>query len=155
MKTNKIIPTISDLFNSYTPQYIAKLARMVASGPVHVSVVQRSQHAKKGRSGFEGPGEYVMSVVWPETPGIDPTGHPLSEANRARGNWSWHWEGEGYWRHSGPRSSLGRALNRAYDRKAKLERILDELARVRSLRLSRGGASDPYRMAEMAEQEVA
>jgi len=70
----------------------------------------RSQHAKRGRSGFRGPDTYVAVQIVPD--GV----RPLSRLDRR----SCHkkgirlvYFGEGYSQHRGPRSALGKALRAA------------------------------------------
>lgn len=75
-------------------------------------VVVRSQHAKRGRSGFGGPDCYVAVVERPEgAPAVE--GRPLSQANIRRFGWKVRRIGEGYSKYSGPRSMLGKAIREA------------------------------------------
>jgi hypothetical protein len=67
----------------------------------------RSQHAKCGRSGFAGPDTYVAVTIAPE--GIE-VPYYLNQAVLAKRGIEFHYFGEGYHRHSGPKSSLGKAL---------------------------------------------
>lgn len=117
-------------------------------GNICLSIVQRSKHAPKGRTGWAGPGQYVMVVQWTDRgDGVgDPIDHPLSLANKKRFGWRWWGCGDGYWNHSGPRSSLGKAY--AYAEMV----VARESARLEaaSLARTRGGAGDPYRMQEVA-----
>jgi hypothetical protein len=117
-------------------------------GNVTFAVIQRSQHAKRGRSGWSGPGEYVMVVRWVDNgDGVgNPANNSLSEPNRKKFGWRWWFCGEGYWNHTGPKSAIGKAVAYAHD----LAEKLADREEVRQLAQTRGGAGDPYRMQEVA-----
>lgn len=81
-----------------------------------VTVEIRSQHAKRGRSGFSGPDTYVAVLAIPKDkyhPGIV-LNYGVILANGGR---IWYC-GQGYRQHNGPRSQLGQAIEQA-KRKAK------------------------------------
>jgi hypothetical protein len=67
----------------------------------------RSQHAKKGRSGFSGPDAYIAVTIAPE--GVE-VPYPLNQTVLAKRGIEIHYFGEGYREHQGPKSSLGRAI---------------------------------------------
>ena len=72
-------------------------------------VIVRSQHARKGRSGWYGPARYVTLVVMPE--GSPPVGStPLDERITRKRGWELYHCGSGYSRSGGPGSQLGAAL---------------------------------------------
>jgi len=68
-----------------------------------LAVVTRRQHAKTGRSGWQGPDSYIAVTS------RDPH-HPLYSSGR---NVWWWYFGEGYLKNQGPKSSLGRATAEA------------------------------------------
>ena len=70
----------------------------------------RSQHAKRGRSGFSGPNTYVAVTVAPE--GVEVPSY-LNRAVLAKRGIEIFYFGEGYNEYRGPKSSLGRAIRAA------------------------------------------
>ncbi len=78
-------------------------------------VCERSQHAKKGVSGNSGPDVYVMLVGVPEGCAFDEYRTPLHRDRLRRKGFFLKWIGEGYSRYRGPKSSLGKAWERAND----------------------------------------
>jgi hypothetical protein len=68
----------------------------------------RTQHARTGRSGYSGPNAYVAVQIVPD--GVSPL--VALRHNNVRGI-TIYYVGEGYKKHTGPRSRLGRALQRA------------------------------------------
>ena len=68
-----------------------------------LAVVTRRQHAKTGRSGWQGPDSYIAVTS------RDPNS-PLYSLGR--NIWWWHF-GEGYLKNQGPKSSLGQAMAEA------------------------------------------
>ena len=78
-------------------------------------VLLRQQSPKKGKSKFAGPDTYVALVRVPAGVPFNPTKTPLQvQRLRAKGI-EVTYCGEGYGRHTGPRSALGRAIARAYE----------------------------------------
>jgi hypothetical protein len=67
----------------------------------------RSQHAKRGYSGFAGPDTYVAVTIAPE--GIE-VPYYLNQAVLAKRDIKIYYFGEGYNQHQGPRSALGKAI---------------------------------------------
>ena len=86
-----------------------------------VDIVTRSQHSVGSSSNtFGGPDRYVAAVVRPAD--SEPVGtHPLSTHNIRRYGWEVISCGEGYSRHTGPRSMYGMAVARAEQIKAEIE----------------------------------
>ena len=86
-----------------------------------VDIVTRSQKSVGSSSNqFGGPDRYVAAVVRPADG--EPVGaHPLSEHNARRFGWTVRYCGEGYSRHTGPRSAFGRAIAKARSIKADVE----------------------------------
>lgn len=72
----------------------------------------RSQHAKRGRSGFSGPDTYVAVQCVPE--GVTPLKYLNWRVGEKRGI-TIRYFGEGYKAYQGSRSSLGQAIQRAKD----------------------------------------
>lgn len=72
----------------------------------------RSQPPKTGRSGWSGPDTYVAVQCVPE--GTEPLRVLRQDTARKRGIHIKYF-GEGYKRHHGPRSALGRALQAAQE----------------------------------------
>lgn len=72
----------------------------------------RSQHAKRGRSGFDGPDTYVAVTIAPDTAQVP---YVLNRDVLAARGIKIRYFGDGYQQHSGPRSQLGRALKAADD----------------------------------------
>ena len=70
----------------------------------------RSQHAKQGRSGFGGPDTYVAVTAAPN--GAKVPAYLNSNVLSARGI-GIRYFGDGYSRHKGPKSQLGRAIRAA------------------------------------------
>jgi hypothetical protein len=71
----------------------------------------RSQHSAGSSSGgFGGPDTYVAVVSGPEPL---PAYTPLQRDRLQRKGYTVEWIGEGYREHTGPRSSLGKAIARA------------------------------------------
>jgi hypothetical protein len=71
---------------------------------------QRSQHAKTGRSGFSGPDTYIAVTICPEHAEVPAVLRADVLEKRAIGLKHF---GEGYRKHSGPRSALGIAIAEA------------------------------------------
>lgn len=73
---------------------------------VHV----RSQHAKRGRSGFSGPDTYVAVTIAPDGVTVP---YRLNRTVLGKRGIRLIYVGEGYRKHSGPKSALGKALSAA------------------------------------------
>ena len=70
---------------------------------VNYEIVQRSQHARQGRSGFHGPDTCLSLVLIPL--GSEPVGdHPLSKCNIRKYGWNVAMQREVYGASRGPRS---------------------------------------------------
>lgn len=72
----------------------------------------RLQHAKRGRSGFRGPDTSVMVQEIPD--GIEPLTVLDPRVAKKRGS-VLRYFGEGYRKHDGPKSALGKAITAAQD----------------------------------------
>lgn len=86
-----------------------------------VDVIVRSQKSKGGNAyTFGGPDRYVVAIVR-RADGEPPALHPISEANIRKYGWEVRRCGEGYSKHSGPRSALGKAIAWAEQIKREIE----------------------------------
>lgn len=93
-------------------------------------ICERSQHAKRGRSGNSGPGVYVMVVGVPEGESFDPFRTPLHRERLRKKGFYLKWVGEGYYRYRGPKSALGKAWKEANELMDSLDsnESIDEVA---------------------------
>jgi hypothetical protein len=83
-------------------------------------MVVRSQHAKKGKSGYSGPDTYICVVT--RDVGGEPVGnHPLTRHNQERFGWAVTYIGEAYSRSSGPRSLMAKYIREAKELVAEIE----------------------------------
>jgi hypothetical protein len=75
-------------------------------------IIIRSQHAKRGRSGFAGPDCYITVIE--RSADSEPVGsHPLTAHNYERYGWTEHYIGKAYSRSTGPRSIHAALMARA------------------------------------------
>lgn len=98
----------------------------------NIQLVHRTIKAKKGASGWSGPGKALYLLFIPD--GVEwSLDRPLRESSLSKAGVTAYYCGSYYWDHTGPKSSYGKALRHA-----------------RSLRMNllsslRGGMSDPFR----------
>jgi len=104
----------------------------------YATVHTRSQHAKTSLSGDRGPDTYVAVTITPEGVALPP--YLRRDILEKRGI-EIHYFGEGYSRHTGPRSSLGKAVAEAEKYAARHNEAQERLAQTAIINNDAGATS--------------